>query len=64
MLPGETLVYPGHDDRADEGALAEQLAEASALLEQAVQRAHGPAAELPDELGHLQWFDLPVASVS
>ena len=58
------LVYPRHDDRADEGALAEQLAEASALLEQAVQRAHGPAAELPDELGHLQWFDLPVASVS
>jgi selenocysteine lyase/cysteine desulfurase len=58
------LSYPRHDDTADEGALAGQLAEAGEILAAAVQRAGGPAAVLPDELGHLQWFDLPVASLA
>ena len=57
------LTCPRHDDRADEEALVEHLAEARALLAQAVARVHGPEAELPDELGHLQWFDLPAASL-
>jgi hypothetical protein len=57
------LTCPRHDDRADEGALVEHLATARALLAQAVARVHGPEAELPDELGHLQWFDLPAASL-
>jgi selenocysteine lyase/cysteine desulfurase len=57
------LVSPHHDDRADEDALAEHLADARALLAAAVVREKGPWAELPDELGHLQWFDLPAASL-
>ncbi len=57
------LVSPRHDDRADEGALVEHLAQARALLARAAARAHGPDAQLPDELGHLQWFDLPAASL-
>ncbi len=58
------LVSPRHDDRADEGALVEHLAEARELLAAAVARAHGPQAQLPDALGHLQWFDLPAASLA
>jgi selenocysteine lyase/cysteine desulfurase len=58
------LSYPRHDDTAGEDALAGQLAEAGEILAAAVQRAQGPAAVLPDELGHLQWFDLPVASLA
>ena len=58
------LVSPRHDDRADESALVEHLAEARELLAAAVARAHGPEAQLPDELGHLQWFDLPAASLT
>jgi selenocysteine lyase/cysteine desulfurase len=57
------LVHPHHDDRAGEEALAEHLVEARTLLARAVARAHGPAAELPDELAHLQWFELPAASL-
>ena len=58
------LISPRHDDRADESALVEHLAAARALLAAAVDRAHGPEAQLPDELGHLQWFDLPAASLA
>ncbi len=58
------LVHPRHDDRAGEDALAGHLVEARALLAAAVARAHGPGVELADELGHLQWFDLPAASVA
>jgi selenocysteine lyase/cysteine desulfurase len=58
------LVSPHHDDRADEDALVEHLAQARALLAAAVVREQGPLAELPDELGHLQWFDLPAASLT
>jgi selenocysteine lyase/cysteine desulfurase len=58
------LVSPRHDDRADESALVGHLAEARELLAAAVARAHGPVAQLPDELGHLQWFDLPAASLT
>jgi len=58
------LVCPRHDDRADEGALVEHLVAARALLAAAVARTPGPEAELPDELGHLQWFDLPAASLT
>ncbi len=58
------LVSPRHDDRAEEGALVEHLAEARELLAAAVTRAHGPEAHLPDALGHLQWFDLPAASLA
>jgi selenocysteine lyase/cysteine desulfurase len=58
------LTSPRHDDRADEGALVEHLAEARALLAAAVARTQGPDAELPDELAHLQWFDLPAASLA
>ena len=57
------LVCPRHDDRAPEEALVEHLAQAHALLDAAMARDRGPNAELPDELGHLQWFDLPVASL-
>jgi selenocysteine lyase/cysteine desulfurase len=59
-----SLVSPRHDDRADEDALVEHLSDARALLAAAVDRARGPWAELPDELGHLQWFDLPEASLT
>jgi selenocysteine lyase/cysteine desulfurase len=58
------LVSPRHDDRAEEGALVEHLAEARELLAAAALRAHGPEAHLPDALGHLQWFDLPAASLA
>jgi Aminotransferase class-V len=58
------LVSPRHDDRAGEGALAQHLAEARDMLAAAVTRAHGPQAVLPDELGHLQWFELPAASLT
>ncbi|MCU0300840.1 MAG: aminotransferase class V-fold PLP-dependent enzyme [Candidatus Nanopelagicales bacterium] len=56
-----TLVFPHHDDRAGEEALAEHLAEGRALLEAAAARPPGPAADLPDGQAHLQWFDLPGA---
>jgi selenocysteine lyase/cysteine desulfurase len=59
-----SLVSPRHDDRADEDALVEHLADARALLAAAVARTRGPWAELPDDLGHLQWFDLPAASLT
>jgi selenocysteine lyase/cysteine desulfurase len=58
------LVCPRHDDRAEEGALVEHLAEARELLAAAVTRTHGPEAHLPEALGHLQWFDLPAASLA
>ena len=58
------LISPRHDDRADEGALVGHLAAARELLTAAVARAHGPEAQLPDELRHLQWFDLPAASLA
>ncbi len=58
------LISPRHDDRAEEGALVEHLAAARELLAAAVGRAHGPEAHLPDALGHLQWFDLPAASLA
>jgi selenocysteine lyase/cysteine desulfurase len=58
------LVFPRHDDRAGEDALRDHLAEGRALLEAAAARAQGPAAQLTPELAHLQWFDLPEASLS
>jgi selenocysteine lyase/cysteine desulfurase len=58
------LISPRHDDRADEGALVDHLAAARELLAAAVVRARGPEARLPDELRHLQWFDLPAASLA
>ena len=57
------LVHPHHDDRAGEQALAGHLEHARAVLAEAVDRAQGPAAMLPGELAHLQWFDLPEACV-
>jgi selenocysteine lyase/cysteine desulfurase len=58
------LISPRHDDRADEGALGEHLRAARALLGAAVERPHGPGAVLPDQLGHLQWFELPAACLA
>ncbi len=58
------LISPRHDDRADEDALVEHLVAARALMAAAVQEAPGPEATLPDELSHLQWFDLPAASLA
>jgi selenocysteine lyase/cysteine desulfurase len=58
------LIGPHHDDRAGEEALLEHLAEGRDLLLAAARRPSGPAAQLPPELAHLQWFELPAASVS
>jgi selenocysteine lyase/cysteine desulfurase len=58
------LISPRHDDRADESALVEHLAAARTLLAAAGARTQGPEVQLPDELGHLQWFDLPAASLT
>jgi selenocysteine lyase/cysteine desulfurase len=58
------LISPRHDDRADESALVEHLVAARGLLTAAVLRAQGPPAELPEALEHLQWFDLPAASLT
>ncbi len=58
------LVFPRHDDRAGEDALRDHLAQGRALLEAAAARSQGPAARLSPELAHLQWFDLPEASLS
>jgi selenocysteine lyase/cysteine desulfurase len=55
------LVFPHHDDRAGEEALADHLAEGRALLEAAAARGPGQPALLPGEQAHLQWFDLPAA---
>jgi hypothetical protein len=59
-----SLVFPHHDDRADEGVLRDHLAQGRDLLERARLRPHGPDAHLPPELAHLQWFELPEASLS
>jgi selenocysteine lyase/cysteine desulfurase len=58
------LVFPHHDDRAGEEALAEHLAEGRALLAAAVARGLGPAAALPQDQAHLQWFELPAACLA
>ena len=58
-----TLVYPHHEDRAGEEALAGYLDEARDLLAAAVRRPPGPVAELQSALAHLQWFELPRACI-
>ena len=58
------LVHPHHDDRAGEEALRDHLDQARRLLAEAAARAPGPVACLPEDLGHLQWFDLPQASLA
>ena len=58
------LISPRHDDRADDDALVEHLGAARDLLAAAVERAQGPEAVLPDQLGHLQWFELPAACLA
>ncbi|MCU0283693.1 MAG: aminotransferase class V-fold PLP-dependent enzyme [Candidatus Nanopelagicales bacterium] len=58
------LVFPHHDDRAGEEALAGHLAEGRALLADAVARGLGPAAALPQDQAHLQWFELPAACLA
>ncbi|WP_400996765.1 aminotransferase class V-fold PLP-dependent enzyme [Agromyces sp. GXQ0307] len=60
------LVYPHHDDRAPESALAGYLAEAEAVF------AAGPGetttdaapARLSDDFEHLRWFDLPAVCLT
>jgi selenocysteine lyase/cysteine desulfurase len=58
------LVHPRHDDRAGEEALLEHLADGRDLLMAAARRPRGPTAQLSPELAHLQWFELPAASLS
>lgn len=58
------LVFPHHDDRAGEELLEEHLRDGQALLSAACARGRGPHAHLPDQLAHLQWFELPAACLT
>ena len=57
------LQFPHHDDREGEEALRGHLEEGRALLAAARTRTRGAEAALTDELAHLQWFELPAASL-
>jgi hypothetical protein len=60
-----TMVYPRHEDRADESALAGYLAQARRLFDEAagsetpVPAARTSRGDLSDDFEHLRWFDLP-----
>jgi selenocysteine lyase/cysteine desulfurase len=66
-----TMVYPRHDDRADESALAGYVDEARSLLAasearpdaifvSSVHQTAHPGVALSEDFEHLRWFDLPV----
>jgi selenocysteine lyase/cysteine desulfurase len=58
------LVYPRHDDRADESVLAGYLAQAEAMLAgHPDDVTEVPQGLMPQDFDALRWFPLPAASV-
>ena len=58
------LISPRHDDRADEGALVEHLAAGPRAAGCGGRPGAGPGGRAARRAGsHLQWFDIPAASL-
>jgi selenocysteine lyase/cysteine desulfurase len=57
------MVYPHHDDRAPESALADYLKEGEEIMLAAIPAADEPPTGVTEEFEHLRWFELPAACV-
>ena len=53
------MVYPHHDDRAPESALADYLKQGEEIMLATAPPADDPPAGVTEEFEHLRWFELP-----